>query len=31
MCVISRAPRPRVMKLNDQRIITSSRFWKPIR
>ena len=27
----SRAPRPRVTKLNDQRMSTSSRFWKPIR
>ena len=26
-----RAPRPRVKKLNDQRMRTSRRFWKPIR
>jgi len=29
--VISRAPRPWVTKLNDQRINTSRRFWKPMR
>ncbi len=29
--VISRAPRPRVQKLNAQRISTRMRFWKPIR
>ena len=29
--VMSRAPRPCVAKLNDQRMRTSSRFWKPIR
>jgi hypothetical protein len=29
--VMSRAPRPWVAKLNDQRMRTSSRFWKPIR
>jgi hypothetical protein len=29
--VISRAPRPRVTKLTDQRIRTRRRFWKPIR
>ena len=28
---MSRAPRPRVTKLNDQRMRTSSRFWKPTR
>ena len=28
--MISRAPRPWVAKLNDQRMTTSSRFWKPI-
>jgi hypothetical protein len=28
---MSLAPRPRVAKLNDQRMRTSSRFWKPIR
>ena len=26
-----RVPRPRVKKLNDQRMKTSRRFWKPIR
>jgi hypothetical protein len=26
-----RAPRPRVTKLTNQRIITSRRFWKPMR
>ncbi len=30
-CSITRPPRPRVKKLNDQRISTSRRFWKPIR
>ena len=29
--LISRAPRPRVTKLNVQRMSTSRRFWKPIR
>ncbi len=29
--VISRAPRPRVTKLNAQRVMTSKRFWKPMR
>src|SRR5919204_908385 len=29
--VMRRPPRPRVRKLNDQRMSTRSRFWKPIR
>ena len=29
--LISRAPRPRVMKLNAQRMRTSRRFWNPIK
>ena len=29
--VISRAPRPCVAKLNDQRMRTRTRFWKPMR
>jgi hypothetical protein len=31
MLVMSRAPRPRVAKLMNQRMTTIRRFWKPIR